>query len=153
LLLLCFVGFDSFSKVTAEFTSQEFLYQVELPKRIFKESGEFVRTVSNPTDLVMTRWGLISYDADRPYVVLPKGDVAEVVGYGRKSGVKYLVIDTISVESRRGNSWNYLTRFTARRSIRVMASRCSAPTATMVLVVMWSTSTSLELSTAREDLS
>jgi hypothetical protein len=34
-----------------------------------------------------------------------------------------------------------------------MASRCSAPTATMVLVVMWSTSTSLELSTAREDLS
>ena len=77
------------------------MYQAELSTKIFKESGEFVKTVSSPNDLVMTRWGLICYFADRPYLTLPTGRVAEVLEYGRKAGVKYFVIDTISVESRR----------------------------------------------------
>jgi hypothetical protein len=101
LALLTSIGYDSFTKVVAAFESQELLYQVELTNKIFKESGEFVKTVSNPTDPVMTRWGLISYYADRPYAALPKGNVAEVVEYGRKTGARFLVIDTISVESRR----------------------------------------------------
>lgn len=101
LVVLSFIGYDSFTKVAAIFESQEFLYQVELTIKIFKESGEFVKTVSKPTDLVMTRWGLISYNAERPYAALPKGNVAEVIEYGRKAGVRFLVIDTISVESRR----------------------------------------------------
>lgn len=101
LVMLSIIGYDSFTKVAAAFESQELSYQVELTNKVFKESGEFIKSVSIQTDPVMARWGLISYNADRPYVALPKGNVAEVIEYGRKVGARYIVIDTISVESRR----------------------------------------------------
>lgn len=70
-------------------------------KYILGDSADFIRKNSSPGDTFMTRWSLIGYFADRPVVMLPKGDIRSVIYFGRKNRVKYLVVDTNSVISRR----------------------------------------------------
>lgn len=75
--------------------------QAILTDRIYRDAGEFIKNSSRPGEPVLTRWGLVSYYADRPLMILPKGAVREVVAFARKNGARYMVIDSVSVYSRR----------------------------------------------------
>jgi 4-amino-4-deoxy-L-arabinose transferase-like glycosyltransferase len=77
------------------------VHETLLTEKVFRQSGRFVRDNSGPSDRIMARWGLIGYYADRDVITLPKGGVQVVISYGRKNGARLLVIDTISVLSRR----------------------------------------------------
>lgn len=70
-------------------------------KQIFKGAGEFIKNNSQANDIIMTRWGLVGYFADRPTLALPKGGVKEVIEFGRTNKASFLLIDTKSVFSRR----------------------------------------------------
>jgi hypothetical protein len=95
------VGLNGVKEATATFTSPDLLFQVEQTNKLFKAAGADVKEASDPNDLVMTRWGLISYFAERPLMVMPKGSIDEVLAAGRKSRARFMVIDTESVLSRR----------------------------------------------------
>lgn len=95
------VATDSYHVAVANYTADEIVYQAELSKRIFQGAAADLQRISQQQDIVMTRWGLITYFADRPLVSLPKGNIDEVVAHGRQNKVSYLVIDTESVLTRR----------------------------------------------------
>ena len=97
-LLLLFFGYN---QADANYRSPGLVEQAEMSGRLFRNAGELIKMNSRSDQVIMTRWGLIGYFADRAVVTLPKGQVAEVVNYGRKHGVGFLVIDTMSVFSRR----------------------------------------------------
>jgi hypothetical protein len=69
--------------------------------KIFKGAGDFIKNNSQANDIIMTRWGLVGYFADRPTLALPKGGVKEVIEYGRINRASFLLIDTKSVLTRR----------------------------------------------------
>ena len=96
-----YIAVVSCREATANYTSPEYLFQVEQTSKVFKAAGEDIKTLSQPGDKVMTRWGLVSYFAERPLVILPKGGIEEVLAAGRQAGVRYVLIDTESVTSRR----------------------------------------------------
>ncbi len=91
----------SWRNADANFNAPEYLYQVYITDKIFLAAGEELKSISAPGEMVMTRWGLISYFAERPLMVLPKGNIDEVLAHGRKNGARLLVIDTESVGTRR----------------------------------------------------
>lgn len=104
LLLLIPTGYisvNSFREADDNYNAPEYLYQVYITDKIFRAAGEELRYISAPGELVMTRWGLISYFAERPLMVMPKGNIDEVLAHGRKNGAKLIVIDTESVGTRR----------------------------------------------------
>jgi hypothetical protein len=72
-----------------------------LTRHIFMDASRFIQGVSAKTDVIMTRWGLISYYSGLPTTGLPKGTASEVLAFGRKSGATWLLIDSPSVYSRR----------------------------------------------------
>jgi hypothetical protein len=72
-----------------------------LTERIHKDAGLYIKNNSSPGEPVITRWGLVSYYADRPLIILPKGQVREVVNFARQKGARYMVIDSVAVSSRR----------------------------------------------------
>jgi hypothetical protein len=90
----------SMQNVLAEYRSPEAWEQSRLAE-MFKDAGLFINSASTPADIIMTRWGVVSYYAERPMQVIPKGDIGEVVAAARKGRVSFLVIDTFSVGSRR----------------------------------------------------
>jgi len=96
-----YLAVTSCREATANYTSPEYLFQVEQTTKVFKAAGDDIRVLSNPDDKLMTRWGLVSYFAERPLLILPKGGIEEVLDAGRKAGARYLLIDTESVTSRR----------------------------------------------------
>ena len=75
--------------------------QAALTESIYKDAGQFIQYNSAQGEPVLTRWGLVSYYADRPLIILPKGAVQEVVNFARKNGAHFMVIDSIAVYSRR----------------------------------------------------
>lgn len=75
--------------------------QAMLSEKIYKDAGEFLQHNSAQGEPVLTRWGLVAYYADRPLMILPKGAVEAVVNFARKNGARFMVIDSISVYSRR----------------------------------------------------
>ncbi|MBW4054025.1 MAG: glycosyltransferase family 39 protein [Proteobacteria bacterium] len=75
--------------------------QAKLTEKIYKDAGEFILHNSAQGETVITRWGLVSYYADRPLMILPKGAVQDVVNFARKNGARFMVIDSIAVYSRR----------------------------------------------------
>jgi hypothetical protein len=88
-------------EATANFISPEYLFQVEQTNKVFKAAGEDIKAASGPNDILMTRWGLVSYYAERPLKVMPKGNIEEVLAEGRKAGARFVLIDEESVNSRR----------------------------------------------------
>ena len=92
---------NSYGKAREALEDPGLLHESRLTEQIFRQSGRILRDIAGPSDMIMTRWGLIGYYADRGVITLPKGGVDEVVSYGRNNGAKWLVIDTISVLSRR----------------------------------------------------
>jgi len=96
-----YIAAISCREATANYTSPDYLYQVEQTDKVFKAAGEDIKAASRPGEMIMTRWGLVSYFAERPLMILPKGGVEEVLEVGRKGGARYLLIDTESVFSRR----------------------------------------------------
>ena len=76
-------------------------FQAKLTEKIYKDAGDFLRLNTAQGETVITRWGLVSYYADRPLMILPKGSVLEVVNFARKNGAHFMVIDSIAVYSRR----------------------------------------------------
>jgi len=91
----------SFREATNNYVSPELLFQVEQTRKVFMAAGEDIKALSRPGDLVMTRWGLVSYFAERPLMVMPKGKIEEVLAEGRKAGARLMLIDTESVSTRR----------------------------------------------------
>lgn len=85
----------------SQFQDPGLVHQALLTQSIYQDAGEFLLHNSAPGDPVLTRWGLISYYADRPLMILPKGGVPEVVAFARKNGARFMVIDSPSVYSRR----------------------------------------------------
>ncbi|ABQ27924.1 glycosyltransferase family 39 protein [Geotalea uraniireducens] len=101
LLVVSYVSFGFYKQADANYQSPELVRQVMLTEKIYKGAGEIIKNNSQKNDVIMTRWGLVGYFADRPVITLPKGGVKEVVDYGRKNGARFLLIDTNSVLSRR----------------------------------------------------
>ena len=95
------IGINGVRVATSNFTSPELLFQVEQTNKVFKPAGKDIKAVSAPQDLFMTRWGLVSYFAERPYMVMPKGSIDDVLAAGRTSKARFILIDTESVLSRR----------------------------------------------------
>ncbi|KAB0664235.1 glycosyltransferase family 39 protein [Oryzomonas japonica] len=99
IIIISYISFESYK--LADNSYQGLIYEAHKTEKIFKEPGEFIKLNSSKNEIIMTRWGLVGYFADRPVVTLPKGGVKEVIDYGRKHGVHFLLIDTESVLSRR----------------------------------------------------
>jgi len=95
------LSFLGYIEADATYRSPGLVQQAELSDKIFRGAGDVIKSYSRPGEVIMTRWGLIGYFADRPVVTLPKGQVADVVNYGRKHNVSFLIIDTMSVFTRR----------------------------------------------------
>jgi hypothetical protein len=100
-LPVSYLALVSCREATANYTSPEYLFQVEQTSKVFKAAGEDIKALSQPGDKLMTRWGLVSYFAERPLIILPKGGIEEVLAAGRQAGARYVLIDTESVTSRR----------------------------------------------------
>lgn len=90
-----------FATADGTFRDPGLIEQAKLTQEIYRDAGNYLRYNSLPGEAVVTRWGLISYFAERPLIILPKGGVEQVIEFSRKNGGKYLVIDSISVYSRR----------------------------------------------------
>lgn len=101
LLTASLISINSWNEANANFQNSDYLYQVEITDKILRAAGEKLQSLSSSKEPVMTRWGLITYFAERPFIGLPKGNVADVIDYGRKNGAKLIVIDTGTVETRR----------------------------------------------------
>jgi len=90
-----------YGDATEAFQAPGLVQQAKLTEKIYKDAGEFLQHNSAQGEMVITRWGLVSYFADRPLMILPKGAVQEVVNFARKNGARFMVIDSIAVYSRR----------------------------------------------------
>ena len=66
-----------------------------------QQAGEWLATVSDPGEPIMTRNTEIGLYAGRPQVALPNATWAEIVQYGRARGARYLVVDDWEVETVR----------------------------------------------------
>jgi len=95
------LGVNGCREATVNYISPEYLFQVEQTNKVFKAAAEDIKAVSGPKDLLMTRWGLVSYYAERPLMIMPKGSIEEVLAEGRRAGARFLLIDEESVNSRR----------------------------------------------------
>jgi len=95
------MGVNGCREATANYISPEYLFQVEQTNKVFKAAAEDIKAASGPEDRLMTRWGLVSYFAERPLITLPKGNIEEVLAHGRKAGAYLILIDEESVNSRR----------------------------------------------------
>jgi hypothetical protein len=91
----------SYAQAYANLNDRGLRNEALLTKYIFMDASRFIRSVSAKTDVIMTRWGLVSYYSGLPTTALPKGTVNDVLAFGRKSGVTWLLIDSPSVYSRR----------------------------------------------------
>jgi hypothetical protein len=100
-LPVVFLGVNGCRDATANYISPEYLFQVEQTNKVFKAAGADINAASGPKDLLMTRWGLVSYFAERPLMVMPKGSIEDVLAAGRKAGARLILIDEESVTSRR----------------------------------------------------
>ncbi|RPJ11880.1 MAG: hypothetical protein EHM36_00590, partial [Deltaproteobacteria bacterium] len=96
-----YISLGFYQEADANYQSPGLVGEAMMTERIFKEAGEVIKNNSLQNDVIMTRWGLVGYFANRPVITLPKGGVKEVVEYGRKNGARFLMIDTPSVLSRR----------------------------------------------------
>jgi 4-amino-4-deoxy-L-arabinose transferase-like glycosyltransferase len=101
LLPSLWLGYAGFRTAVESFHDPGIAEQAILTEKIYKESGIFLRGISSPGDMIVTRWGLIGYYADRHVIDLPKGGPREVIDYGRRNGGRFLIIDTPAVFSRR----------------------------------------------------
>lgn len=100
-LTVSYISLGFYQVADAHYQSPGLVGEAMMTERIFKEAGELIKNNSVHSDVIMTRWGLVGYFADRPVLTLPKGGVRAVVDYGRKNGARFLLIDTPSVLSRR----------------------------------------------------
>ena len=101
LLTVSYVAFGFYQEADASYQSPGLVNEAMITENIYKGAGEIIKSNSNTSDVIMTRWGLVGYFADRPVLTLPKGGVKEVIEYGRKHGARFVLIDTVSVLSRR----------------------------------------------------
>lgn len=101
LLTISYVAISFYLEATWNYQSSGLVMEAMVTEKIYKGAGEIIKNNSQINDVIMTRWGLVGYFADRPVLTLPKGGVKEVVEYGRKNGARFILIDTNSVFSRR----------------------------------------------------
>lgn len=95
------IAWSSYRQADESYRSPGLVHEALTTERIYKGAGEFIKGNSKQGEVVMTRWGLVGYFADRPVLTLPKGGVKAVVDYGRKNGARFLLADSISILSRR----------------------------------------------------
>lgn len=95
------IAIQNFKETTFTFTDPEYLHQVNMTNRLIKPAAEDLKRYSGEKDIVMTRWGLVTYFAERPLMSMPKGSIDQVLAAGRTGNAKFIVIDTESVETRR----------------------------------------------------
>ncbi len=100
-LIVSSFAIESYRIADNNYQSPEQVTEALITEKIFKHAGEFIKNNSQTDDVIMTRWGLVGYFADRPVLALPKGKVKEVIEYGKKNGARFILIDTKSVLSRR----------------------------------------------------
>ena len=101
LLAVACVSFGFYQAADTNYRSPESIQEVLITKNIYKEPAEIIKNNSDKSDVVMTRWGLVGYFAERPVLSLPKGGCREVISYGRKNGASFMLIDSVAVFSRR----------------------------------------------------
>ncbi len=100
-LLTAWFSYTSFRNAQDTFNDPGLQNEVALTRHVFMDASRFIRGLASGKEVIMTRWGLISYYSGMPTTSLPKGNVDEVLAYGRKNGVRWLLIDSPSVYSRR----------------------------------------------------
>lgn len=101
LLIASGTAYASYQDAVRNYESIDFAIEVMRTENVYKAAGDIIKNNSQRDDIIITRWGLLGYFADRPTIALPKGGVKDVVEYGRKNRARFLVIDTTSVFSRR----------------------------------------------------
>lgn len=101
LMIISNVALGFYLTANDDYHSPELVREAMITDRIYKGAGEIIKINSQANEVIMTRWGLVGYFAERPILALPKGGVKEVVEYGKKNGAHFIMIDTNSVLSRR----------------------------------------------------
>lgn len=100
-LPIAYICFISYQGADAAYQEPGLVAQKMETEKILAGASQIIKIHSDPKDLIMTRWGLVGYFADRPVLLLPKGGVQEVLDYGRKNKAELILIDTNAVLSRR----------------------------------------------------
>ena len=100
-ILTVWFSFTSYRQANAYLHDPGLQNEAMLTRYVFMDASRFIQSVAAKNDVIMTRWGLVSYYSGLPTTGLPKGSIDEVLAFGRKSGATWLLIDSPSVFSRR----------------------------------------------------
>lgn len=68
---------------------------------MLKDTGKWLKDKTSKDSAIMARWSNIAFYADRKFVMLPDGEIPEVVRYAKENNVSYIVIDSETVPHRR----------------------------------------------------
>ncbi len=79
LLTVTYVVLGFYRDAYGNYNSSGLVTEAMITEKIYKGAGETIKNNSLATDVIMTRWGLVGYFADRPILALPKGGVKEVI--------------------------------------------------------------------------
>ena len=100
-ILTLWFSYSSYQSALGSLNDPGLQNEVTLTRHVFMDASRVIRSMASDRDVIMTRWGLISYYSGLRTTSLPKGNVDEVLAYGRTNGVAWLLIDSPSVYSRR----------------------------------------------------
>lgn len=68
---------------------------------LLKGTGKWLNKNTQEDAVIMSRWSNIGFYADRKWVGLPDGEIGEVIQYAKRQNVRYIIIDSLSIPSRR----------------------------------------------------
>jgi len=101
MVITVWFSFSSYTQAYENLHEPGLQNEALLTRHIFMDASRFIQGVAAKHEVIMTRWGLVSYYSGLATTGLPKGTVNDVLAFGRKNGVTWLLIDSPSVYSRR----------------------------------------------------
>ncbi len=94
---IAFFSYSSFSSIWDYINSEQYFYEMSQQKFILRDTGVWLKKSTPKEARVMTRFGIITFHADRLLVGLVDADVPALINYAREKKVNYIVVDSISV--------------------------------------------------------
>lgn len=101
IVLISVFSFTSIMPLWRELDSRNFKYYAASQKYFLKDTGTWIKNNTNKDSVIMTRWSVIVFYAEREYVYIADGDVPSLIKYAKRKNVNYLIIDSASVPRRR----------------------------------------------------
>lgn len=98
--ILLFFSYSSLMPFWKGISGNDFKYYAASQKFFLKDTGKWLKSKSAKDKAVMARWSVITFYADRKFVMLPDGDLNEVIRYAKEHNVSHIVIDSNAVPRR-----------------------------------------------------